>query len=914
VLERYFDEERTIDLMIRTSLSDPREHANYIQSLGVNQSQFNWIDSVSPGYRWQSPLFTRVAPENITLREILLGSLSFIYSVDQSFYQNFNHLFHLINGTFDIGPGKAVISENIANFYSIDLGENMSIFTWLQSTFPYQNDYLRTFNDTSLVQITGIVADNSTFFNRELIGDLSSGFYWISRFGCIFTGFTAIPDMNYYNYLRFQPTGSGITDNFDNLVFIKSKRGILDMLNPDSSIDKINQLQVVSREVVNPENTYSFIFLSPLKTAIEDYRFWLTSARIFLTVLSLPVILTGYYLLNFSFSHTFEERKKEISSIKSRGFSNLQVWFIVIFEALFLGFIGAIMGVILSILLNTVLETSTSFMVFDLSRINFDSIEAITPYTLIIAAATSIVIMIIITIIPVRSIINLPVDEITQEVQISETESFSFSQLKLPSLLCFTGLFIIVGLFSSSQQVSNDEFLILLALVGLVTFVIGSLTLMASIARFLPLAVEKLQFGVNSPHLYLVARELSRRSKKTTAAFIVLALTLAFGIFSSLTIQSSTAYLLHNSYFEVGSDVSISFRGSSGYGSIPKHNYDHLSDAELYPEIKSIVKILQHPGYILTPGESYPSSTTSIRNRRFNTGEDLDVVFINSTEYKSAYYQDYFIESNETDPITAIGENPGNKILIDRQTAELNAFSIGDTIRFTTGRDRVYEGLGVLVGFVDYFSPGLVAGEESFVIVDRGSLQDEFASAEFTSTSFMIELHDLSLGFEVTDRILKDRFVYGVENAYSVQEMTIVQTEDFSTLMQTLTLDFYYSLIVAAVGFFLVLEIRVQERKKEIGSIKALGMSNNQTISMIMLEGGVSILVASFTGFLTGVVSGAMIAPILFIRTLPPVLSIPFDIFSMQLLLAVIFAFFGTLIPAIQTNKWVPADLIKYEG
>ncbi|MFW9992338.1 MAG: FtsX-like permease family protein [Candidatus Odinarchaeota archaeon] len=920
VLESYFEEDRSIDIMIKSSNKDPREHAETIKELSVSQRELNWIENAYAGYRWHFPLFTHLPPENITFDDAMDGTLTFVLSAEQGFYQDFDFLFDLIAGEFNIGLGKAVISESLAAEYSVQVGDRMSIFTWwLSRAGPYWRfvPEWQDINNTNIITITGIVADTSKFFDEQLIGGLSLGFNIIGREGGLLTDFSAMPEMTYFQNFRFQWNEGGFGDQFDNIVFVKSTKGILDLINPGSSIEKTRYLERESREDVYPITT-AYVFRSPLRNALEEYRFWLSSARIFLTALSLPVILIGWYLLNFSFSHTFEERKREIAALKSRGLSNAQIWFIVLFEAFTLGVIGATAGILLGIILNAIMEVNVSFLVFNLSKFNFEFISAITPFTLIITAAAAIVIMIIVSILPVRSIINLPVDEITQaEVEIGMTEYFTFNQFKTSVILTVIGFLIIAGVFSSARIVASDFFIVIIAIIGLTAFIIGSLTFMASFARFLPLILEKLHIGLNSPHLFLVARELSRRSKKTTAAFLVLSLTLAFGIFTTLTIQNTTNYLMQESSFQVGSDIAFDYSFSSGFGDIPEHNYKRLLDPEIYPEITNIVRFLQYPGYILDESSDYPADPMAIVYRVLNQQENLNVIFINSTEYlKSAYYRDYFCESNETSPLRALSESAGAKVLIDRYTAEEWSLSIGDTVRFTTGRHPgdVYRGLAVIVGLVDYFSPGLVTGEDSFIIVDRGSLNDEFRSAEFTSTTFLIELSDPSRGLEIAERILSDNQLYGIVNLYTIQELITHQTDDFITLMRTLNLDFYYSLILSAIGFLIVLEIRVQERKKEIGVIKALGMSNNQTISMILVEGGVSITVASLAGLFTGIVSGAMFAPILLIKTLPQELVIPWNIFIVQLILVIIFAFVGTFVPARLTNKWIPADLIKQEG
>ncbi|MHA1166804.1 MAG: FtsX-like permease family protein [Candidatus Hodarchaeales archaeon] len=914
IIDDYFEEGRTTDVIVNCGGLDPIDLSQHIKELSTtNRSDFGWIDRISYGYRWHCTLFTHSAPEEITVNEIGTGSITLILSVNGGFYADFDNMIEMVAGEFDVGPGRGVVSENIASLYDIEIGDSMNMFTWLQSTAFVQDNDLRAINDTATINVTGIVADSSKIFSSQF-SRLSPGFFWVSRMGAIITGFTALPDPDYFQILRVQPGPNGLTDSFDNIVFIKAKSQIVDYLNPDSSINKLKELESEIRGRLDIVG--NFQYFSPLQDALEEYRFWLTSARVFLSILSMPVILTGWYLLNFSFSHTFEERKREIAGLKSRGFSNNQLWFMVIFEALLLGIIGAIAGLILGIAINAVLETSTSFLVFDFSLLSLDSISSITPITLLTAAVAAIVIMIIVSIIPVTSIINLPVDEITQEEQIGATEKFSVNQIKIPAVMMITGFIISIGLFANSSEVAGDSFLTILALVGLLAFITGSLSFMANIARFLPMFIEKLHIGLNSPHLFLVSRELSRRSKKTTAAFIVLALTLAFGIFSSLTIQSSNYYLLQDAYFEVGSDVSIEFTGASGFGNVPESNWFRLSNKTIYPEIKNIVRFLHYQGIMLDPGEPYPLSPSSIRNTIINTGGVLNIIFINASEYmEGAYHRDFFIESDgDTDPLVALNSNPNSTALIDRQTAIENNITLGDIIRFSTGRDRVYEGEGEVVGIVDFFSPGFQSGYDSFIITDRRSLNTEFRSAEYTSSWFLIDLEDKSSGLEVSDRIQKDRFIFGVDRVNSVEEITIQLSDEFSTLMQTLNLDFYYSLIVSAVGFLIVLEIRVQERKKEIGAIKALGMSNNQTVLMILLEGGISIFVASFTGVLTGIISGALMVPLLFNQSLPPELSIPVDIFIMQLFLAIVFALIGTLFPALLTNRWVPADLVKQEG
>ncbi len=122
------------------------------------------------------------------------------------------------------------------------------------------------------------------------------------------------------------------------------------------------------------------------------------------------------------------------------------------------------------------------------------------------------------------------------------------------------------------------------------------------------------------------------------------------------------------------------------------------------------------------------------------------------------------------------------------------------------------------------------------------------------------------------------------------------------------------SLLVGVLGIMNSLYTSVLQRTKEIGTMKAIGATNMQILSMFVLESSI----LGFAGGLLGVISGYILAllfviPINLFGIFKFVLLPNWPLFGFAIALSVVLGIVAGFLPALRAAKLRPVDALRYE-
>ncbi|HEY1596266.1 MAG TPA: FtsX-like permease family protein, partial [Thermoleophilaceae bacterium] len=117
------------------------------------------------------------------------------------------------------------------------------------------------------------------------------------------------------------------------------------------------------------------------------------------------------------------------------------------------------------------------------------------------------------------------------------------------------------------------------------------------------------------------------------------------------------------------------------------------------------------------------------------------------------------------------------------------------------------------------------------------------------------------------------------------------------------------SIIVSLFGIVNTLVLSVFERTREIGMLRAVGMTRRQTRRMIRHESVITALIGSVTGIGLGIVLGALLAA----RVNEINFSVPVGRLLIFVLAAVIVGLLAAIFPARRAARLRPLEALSYE-
>lgn len=121
--------------------------------------------------------------------------------------------------------------------------------------------------------------------------------------------------------------------------------------------------------------------------------------------------------------------------------------------------------------------------------------------------------------------------------------------------------------------------------------------------------------------------------------------------------------------------------------------------------------------------------------------------------------------------------------------------------------------------------------------------------------------------------------------------------------------------IVAFIGILSTLLLLQLERKREIGILKALGLTGRELWKLVMLETGLMGLTAGLLAIPTGIVLSIILIYVINLRSFGWTLQLMMQpqAFALGLIVAITAALLAGIIPAVRLSRMQAADAIRYE-
>jgi putative ABC transport system permease protein len=521
-------------------------------------------------------------------------------------------------------------------------------------------------------------------------------------------------------------------------------------------------------------------------------------------------LLVGVFVISNTFSILVAQRTRELALLRAVGASRSQVLRSVMVEALLVGLLAAALGLLVGIGLAQGVFSLLAASGGDLPTTTL----AIRWFTIVFAFVIGLGVTLVAASVPAIRATRVPPLAALREVAIDRSGA---SKVRVAGgvLVLIAGAFLL----SSAWTADGDTDAIPTVGVGALLIIIGAIVVGPILAdpsiRLVGRPLRRLR-GVTGR----LATENAARSPKRTAA-TVSALLIGVALVSFITVFAASASR------SVESEVARGFVGDfviqSEMTAFGPFSGFPAEVSTLAAEVDGVALVTS---FGFTPARiTYPDGSTA----------DTPV-FSFEPESATAVIDPRMAEGEVTD-LTDEG------VLVDRQIASRNDLAVGDTVTMTVPGGRAIElrvdGLAddqTLLGSFSITRDTFLEVVPEKIDIQAIGLLDEGADLQ----KVLADLEEATSDTPALDVLDKDGFVASITS----------QITSFVTVIYGLLI---LSIIIALIGIANTLSLSINERTRELGLLRAVGMDRRQVRSTIYWEAVLMAVLGTLVGIGLGI-------------------------------------------------------------
>jgi putative ABC transport system permease protein len=548
----------------------------------------------------------------------------------------------------------------------------------------------------------------------------------------------------------------------------------------------------------------------------EEIRENLSFLQIFLLVFAFIAILVGCFLIFNTFSITVAQRVSEFGMLRTLGASRRQILTDVVVEALAIGVLGAVIGIgggfLIAMLLNGLLEAFE----IDLPTTGL----VMESRTIVVSLLIGIVVTVLSSLVPAVRSTRVPPIAALRAATPTLSRRRRLVGVVVALLLGVAGLaMILIGLFGSASAGTAA---------GLIGG--GAVVMVFAVSLFSPRLVPVLAAIAGWP-LERARRLLGRLSRENaqrnpsrtavTAAALMIGLTVVtFVTVFAAGLKSSVAQVVDENF--AGGLV---IQNSDGFSPIPG---GAAVAARKVPGVSAVATIRAEQAKLVDGGAGARVSAPS-----------RDVEKTVDIEWKKG------------GPAVLRRLRDDQAILSDSFASE-HDLEVGDRFGLLsqTRRRPSFEVVGEFDSKLGVFGS---------VLITQAAMAREFGQTQ--DTIDFVQVKPSANPAEVQAILSK-----GVETAFPVaevlnqQELKESREEQVDQLVNLVYALLLLAILISLFGIANTLALSIHERTRELGMLRAIGMSRRQVRTMIRYEAVITALIGAILGMVLGLIFAALIA------------------------------------------------------
>ena len=601
----------------------------------------------------------------------------------------------------------------------------------------------------------------------------------------------------------------------------------------------------------------------------NDIHDALSFLPIFLGVFAAVALIVGAFVIFNTFSITVSQRIREYGLLRTLGASRRQVLASVFVEAALIGLLGAVLGVAGGLLFAKGIESLFNALGIGLPT----TALVVATRTVVVAVVIGLAVTLLAVLNPALRSTRVPPIAAMQNLDLTTSRRRSIVTVAIAWLLMVGGLALVLfGLFGN--QKTGDAALMLGGGAALVLF---------GVSLYSPRLVRPLAGTIGAPLERLrgltgrLARENSQRNPSRTAATAA-ALMIGLALVSFVTVfaaglKASIADAIDRS-FQGGLEI----QNTNGYDPIPTAVATAVRQVPGVQTVSTLktsqIKIDGVGGKPRATGLD-PATAGQVLNLDFQ-GDTTDQTLRNLTN---------------------------SEAIVDNSFADSNDLQVGDTVHALgqTGTRASLKIVGEIKGTGDLFG-GL--------IVTQAAMARYFATAQ--DTFDFVKLAPGADSATVQDRIdslLAQRFP--TADVMNQEELKQNQENQINPLLGLVYALLSLAIIVSLFGIANTLALSIYERTRELGMLRAVGMSRRQVRRMIRYESVITALIGAVLGLILGLIfAGLMSVPL---KDQGFVLSYPVGQLIVILIVAALAGVVAAIAPARRAARLDVLQALAYE-
>ncbi|HYN90718.1 MAG TPA: FtsX-like permease family protein [Thermoleophilaceae bacterium] len=592
---------------------------------------------------------------------------------------------------------------------------------------------------------------------------------------------------------------------------------------------QFDQISVAAEDGVSPEELRDRIArVMPRQVQVEtgeeaaqrqsdDIAEGLGFLRIALLVFAGVSLFVGAFQIFNTFSITVAQRTREFGMLRTLGASRRQILATVGIEALVLGLLGSAVGLAGGV--GFAFGINELFKAVGIDLPNTGTVVALR--TVIVSLIVGVVVTVVAALVPALRATRITPMAALREAELQDTKRRGRVVTAVALVVGVAGLAMMLGgLFGGIEDSGTAA--------GLLGG--GAALMLFGVSLFSPRLVRPLASITGRPMERLrgitgrLARENAMRKPgrtATTAAALMIGLALVvFVTIFAAGLKTSVAKTIDETF-----RGEIVLQNSDGFSPIPRGAIDRARHVDGVSTVSSITYAI---GALPRGGE----------NVRVAAVDPATLGQVLALTFKSG------------DPSVLAGLGPRDAI-VDDAFARNHGLKVGDTLRLRTPLERTatFRIRGTVEGELDLLGKAVV--DES-ATRQFGRLQPSFALARLEPDASPAKVQD-----EI-DAAVKQRFpTVEVQNQSQLKDQQEAQVNSLLGLVYALL---SLAVIVSLFGIVNTLALSIHERTRELGMLRAVGMSRRQVRTMVRYEAVITALIGAILGTALGVVFAALVS------------------------------------------------------